>query len=49
MLLARVAKSRLGAEGGEPIGSTPAVYAALISMETERWGAVIKAAKIQPD
>ncbi len=42
-------KNRLSAEGGEPIGSTPEVYAALIRSETERWGRVIKAAKIQPE
>ncbi len=42
-------KNRLSAEGGEPIGSTPEVYAALIRSETERWGKVIKAAKIQPE
>ncbi len=42
-------KNRLSAEGGEPIGSTPEVYAAMIRSETERWGKVIKAAKIQPE
>ncbi len=42
-------KTRLSAEGGEPIGSTPEVYAAMIRSETERWGRVIKAAKIQPE
>ncbi len=42
-------KNRLSAEGGEPIGSTPEVYAAMIRSETERWGRVIKAAKIQPE
>jgi len=42
-------KSRLSAEGSEPIGSTPEGFAALIKAETARWGKVIKAAKIQPE
>ncbi len=42
-------KNRLSAEGGEPIGSTPEEYAAMIKAETARWGKVIKAAKIQPE
>ena len=42
-------KSRLSAEGSEPIGSTPEAFSALIRAETARWGTVIKAAKIQPE
>lgn len=42
-------KTRLSAEGGEPIGSTPEEFAALIKAETARWGKVIRAAKIAPE
>ena len=49
ILYAPEMKNRLSAEGGELIGSTPEVYAAMIRSETERWGRVIKAAKIQPE
>ena len=42
-------KSRLSTEGGEPIGSTPEEFAALIRAETARWGKVIRAAKITPE
>jgi tripartite-type tricarboxylate transporter receptor subunit TctC len=42
-------KARLSAEGGEPIGSTPEDYAAMIKAETARWGQVIRKAGIKPE
>jgi tripartite-type tricarboxylate transporter receptor subunit TctC len=40
-------KERLALEGAEPVGSTPAEFAALIKEEREKWTAVAKAAHIQ--
>lgn len=42
-------KSRLAAEGGEVVGSTPAEFATLIKAESARWGQVLRQAKIQPE
>ncbi len=42
-------RARLSAEGGEPIGSTPEAYAAMIKAETARWGQVIRNAGIKPE
>lgn len=42
-------RSRLAAEGGEVIASTPAEFSALIKTESARWGEVLKQAKIQPE
>lgn len=42
-------KSKLTAEGGEVIGSTPAEFAALIKAESARWGEVLRQAKIHPE
>jgi tripartite-type tricarboxylate transporter receptor subunit TctC len=42
-------KARLSAEGGEPVGSTPEEYMALIKAETTRWGRVIRKAGNQPE
>ncbi len=42
-------RARLSAEGGEPIGSSPEEYAAMIKAETARWGQVIRKAGIKPE
>jgi len=42
-------KNRLSAEGGEPIGSTPEEFAALIKAETARWTQVVRKAGIKPE
>ena len=39
--------ARLGAEGMEPVGSTPEEFASFIKSETARWGKVIKAAGVK--
>jgi tripartite-type tricarboxylate transporter receptor subunit TctC len=36
-------------EGAEPVGGTPAEFAAHIKRELARWAQVIKQAKIKPD
>jgi tripartite-type tricarboxylate transporter receptor subunit TctC len=41
--------ARFQAEGSEPVGSTPAEFAAFIAQEAGRWGSVVKAAGIKPD
>ena len=51
---AKAAKSpfvleRFKADDAEPIGSTPAEYAAFIKKEQERWSKVVRAAKIKAD
>ena len=40
-------KDNLSAEGAEPIGSSPAEFAALLKEETERWGKVVRQADIR--
>lgn len=40
-------KDNLSAEGAEPIGSSPAEFAALLKVETERWGRVVREADIR--
>jgi hypothetical protein len=41
--------ARLVADGAEPVASTPAAFAALISEEMDKWTAVARAANIQPE
>jgi tripartite-type tricarboxylate transporter receptor subunit TctC len=40
---------RLAQDGAEPVGSTPAEFAALIRSELEKWAAVARAANIQAE
>jgi tripartite-type tricarboxylate transporter receptor subunit TctC len=42
-------KERLATDDAEPIGSTPAEYAAFIRKEQERWSKVVRTAKIKAD
>jgi len=42
-------QARFAAIGGEPLPGPPAVFAALIAEETEKWGQVIRAAGIKPE
>jgi tripartite-type tricarboxylate transporter receptor subunit TctC len=42
-------KARLAADGAEPVVSTPAEFGARIKSEIEKWSALAKAAKIQPE
>jgi tripartite-type tricarboxylate transporter receptor subunit TctC len=41
-------KERLAADGAVPVGNTPAEFAAHIKEEMEKWAAVARAAKIEP-
>jgi len=41
-------QARLAADGAVPVGNTPAEFAAHIKQEMEKWGAVARAAGIQP-
>jgi tripartite-type tricarboxylate transporter receptor subunit TctC len=41
-------KERLAADGAEPVGNTPAEFAAHIQDEMKKWAAVARAAKIEP-
>ena len=41
-------KEQLALQGAEPGGNTPAEFAAFLRAETEKWTAVAKAAKIEP-
>jgi tripartite-type tricarboxylate transporter receptor subunit TctC len=40
-------KQRLAADGAEPLGSTPAEFAAFIRRELDKWGRVVEAAHIE--
>jgi tripartite-type tricarboxylate transporter receptor subunit TctC len=40
-------KARLAAQGAEPLGSTPAEYAAYVKKEIARWDAVVKASGVK--
>ena len=42
-------RERLAQEGSEPMGSTPAQFAAYIKSEVIKWGAVVRAAGIKAD
>ena len=39
-------KKRIAELGGEPMPMTPAEFGKLVADETEKWGKVVKAAKI---
>ena len=41
--------ARFAADDAEGIGSTPAEYTAFVKKEQERWGKVVRAAKIKAD
>jgi tripartite-type tricarboxylate transporter receptor subunit TctC len=41
-------KDKLATDGAEPVGSTPAEFAAHIKEELEKWTKVAKAAGIEP-
>ena len=41
-------KDKLASDGAEPVGTTPAEFAAHIKAELEKWAAVARAAKIEP-
>ena len=40
-------KQRLATDGAEPLGSTPAEFAAFIRRELEKWGRVVETARIE--
>jgi tripartite-type tricarboxylate transporter receptor subunit TctC len=40
---------RLSSQGAEPVGSSPDEWAAFIRNEIDKWGKVVKAAKMKPD
>ena len=42
-------RERLRAEGSDPVGSSPEDFAKFIRMETEKWGKVVKFAKVKPE
>jgi tripartite-type tricarboxylate transporter receptor subunit TctC len=42
-------RARLEEEGGEPIGSTPEEFAAMMKAESDRWAQVVKDANITVD
>ncbi len=42
-------RARLATEGADPVGSTPAEFAALIRQEMEKWTEVARAANIKPE
>jgi tripartite-type tricarboxylate transporter receptor subunit TctC len=42
-------KENLSSEGADPIGSSPAEFATHLKAETERWGKVVKQAKMKID
>jgi len=44
-----VVKSRLEAEGAEPIGNAPEAFADMMKAESQRWAAVIKEAGVTVD
>jgi len=46
-LRSREMKERLALDGAEPLGSTPAEFAAFIRRELDKWGRVVEAAKIE--
>jgi tripartite-type tricarboxylate transporter receptor subunit TctC len=41
-------KERLAADGADPVGNTPSEFAAHIKEEMQKWAAVARAAKIEP-
>ena len=46
---ARSLAERFAAEDAEAVGSTPAEYAAFVKREQDRWGKVVRAARIRAD
>ncbi len=40
-------REKLAAQGAEPIGNTPAEFAAMIKVETAKWGKIVKDANIR--
>ena len=42
-------KEQLGKLGAEPVGSTPAAFAAFVQAESQRWGKIIKDLGIKPE
>jgi tripartite-type tricarboxylate transporter receptor subunit TctC len=42
-------QARLAELGGEPMPMTPAEFGELVAEETEKWGKVIRAAKIKAE
>ena len=42
-------KSRLAADGADPVGGTPEKFGAFIRADIDKWARVIKAAKVQVD
>jgi tripartite-type tricarboxylate transporter receptor subunit TctC len=46
-LRSREMKQRLAVDGAEPLGSTPAEFAAFIRRELDKWSRVVEAAKIE--
>ena len=49
VLAAADMKQRLAAEGAEPVGSTPAAFAAFIKDEMQRWSSAARAANIRAE
>ncbi len=49
ILAAPALRAKLAAQGAEPVGNTPAEFAALIHSESEKYGTIIRAAGIKPD
>ena len=41
--------ARLAAEGSEPMGSTPEEFRAFLTAEHEKWGRVVREARVQLD
>ena len=46
-LRSREMKQRLATDGAEPLGSTPAEFAAFIRRELDKWGRVVESAHIE--
>jgi tripartite-type tricarboxylate transporter receptor subunit TctC len=46
-LRSREMKDRLATDGAEPLGSTPAEFAAFIRRELDKWGRVVETARIE--
>jgi tripartite-type tricarboxylate transporter receptor subunit TctC len=46
-LRSREMKQRLASDGAEPLGSTPAEFAAFIRRELDKWGRVVESARIE--
>ena len=42
-------RAKLGAIGLEPVGTTPAEFAAVVQKDYEKWGQVIRNANIKLD